>query len=111
MQLALSVKDMGYELAWQMILPYEKILYGERKFMAALMEMYPDKVFYPDANFTPTVDYGTVKGYQPRDAVWYNHFSTTQGILEKEMPGDPEFEIRPYILDVLKKGDFRTICR
>jgi hypothetical protein len=74
--------------------------------MAALMEMYPDKVFYPDANFTQRLSYGTVKGYQPRDAVWYNHFSTTQGILEKEMPGDPEFEIRPYILDVLKKGDF-----
>ena len=106
MQLALSVKDMGYELAWQMMPAYEKILYGERKFMAALMEMYPDKVFYPDANFTQRLSYGTVKGYQPRDAVWYNHFSTTQGILEKEMPGDPEFEIRPYILDVLKKGDF-----
>ena len=93
-----SVKDMGYELAWQMIPAYEKILYGERKFMAALMEMYPDKIFYPDANFTQRLSYGTIKGYQPRDAVWYNYFSTTQGVLEKETPGDPEFEIQPFIL-------------
>lgn len=106
MELALSVKDMGYELSSQMIPAYEKIMQGERKFMSALMEMNPDKEFYPDANFTQRLSYGTVRGYQPRDAVWYHYFSTTQGVLEKEIPGDPEFEVQPFILDILKMADF-----
>ncbi len=106
MELALSVKDMGYELSSQMIPAYEKIMQGERKFMSALMEMNPDKEFYPDANFTQRLSYGTVRGYQPRDAVWYHYFSTTQGVLEKEIPDDPEFEVQPFILDILKMADF-----
>ncbi|MCW1734493.1 S46 family peptidase [Anaerorudis cellulosivorans] len=106
MELALSVKDMGYELSSQMIPAYEKIMQGERKFMSALMEMNPDKEFYPDANFTQRLSYGTIKGYQPRDAVWYHYFSTTQGVLEKEIPDDPEFEVQPFILDILKMADF-----
>ncbi len=106
MELALSVKDMGYELSSQMIPAYEKIMQGERKFMSALMEMNPDKEFYPDANFTQRLSYGTIKGYQPRDAVWYHYFSTTQGVLEKSIPDDPEFEVQPFILDILKMGNF-----
>ncbi|MDD3787612.1 MAG: S46 family peptidase [Petrimonas sp.] len=106
MQLALSVKDMGYELSSQMMPNYEKILGSERHFMAALMEMNPDKTFYPDANFTQRLSYGTVKGYEPRDGVWYEYYTTTDGVLQKETPGDPEFEVQPYILDILEKGNF-----
>lgn len=106
MELALSVKDMGYELSSQMMSAYEQILGGERAFMAALMEMHPEKAYSPDANFTQRLSYGSVKGYEPRDGVWYKHFTTTQGVLEKEVEGDPEFEVQPYILDILRKGDF-----
>lgn len=106
MQLALSVKDMGYELSSQMMSDYEKILRGEREFMAALMEMNPDKAFSPDANFTQRLSYGSIKGYAPRDAVWYDYFSTTKGVMEKYKPGDPEFDLRPFVIEALKKGDF-----
>jgi hypothetical protein len=106
MQLALSVKDMGYELSSQMMSDYEKILRGEREFMAALMEMNPDKAFSPDANFTQRLSYGSIKGYAPRDAVWYDYFSTAKGVMEKYKPGDPEFDLRPFVIEALNKGDF-----
>jgi hypothetical protein len=106
MQLALSVKDMGYELSSQMMSDYEKILRGEREFMAALMEMNPDKAFSPDANFTQRLSYGSIKGYAPRDAVWYDYFSTAKGVMEKYKPGDPEFDLKPFVIEALNKGDF-----
>ncbi len=106
MELALSSADMGYELSGQMMPAYEKILKGEREFMAALMEMDKDKTFFPDANFTQRMSYGTVEGYQPRDAVWYDSFTTSEGILEKQKPGDPEFNVQQYILDEISSGDF-----
>ncbi len=106
MELALSATDMGYELSSHMIPAYEKILRGEREFMAALMEMEPDKTFYPDANFTQRMSYGKVEGYWPRDAVWYDYYTTTRGVMEKQEPGDPEFNVQGYILDSIRAGDF-----
>lgn len=106
MELALSTADMGYELSGQMMPYYEKMLRGEREFMAALMEMDADRTFYPDATFTQRMSYGTVGGYQPRDAVWYDYYTTSKGILEKQKPGDPEFNVQEYILDAIRSGDF-----
>jgi hypothetical protein len=74
--------------------------------MAALMEMNPDFAYSPDANFTQRLSYGTVQGYEPRDGMWYNYYTTTKGVLEKEIPGDPEFNVQPEILAELRKADF-----
>lgn len=79
---------------------------GERLFMEGMMQMEPNKAFYPDANFTQRLSYGSVGGYKPADAVDYSYYSTTQGVLEKEKPGDPEFNVQGYILNNIKKGDF-----
>jgi hypothetical protein len=106
MEFALSTLDMGYELAGQLTPYYENILKGEREFMAALMEMDSHKTFYPDANFTQRLSYGSVKSYRPSDAVFYNYFTTSKGILEKYKPGDPEFDIQDYIVNDLRSGDF-----
>ena len=106
MELALSTTDMGYELSGQMISSYEKVLSGERELMAALMEMDADRTFYPDANFTQRMSYGSVKGYAPRDAVWYDYYTTSKGIMEKQKPGDPEFDVQDYILDEIRSNDY-----
>lgn len=79
---------------------------GERLFMAGLMEMEPNKTFSPDANFTQRLSYGSVGGYKPADAVIYEHYSTSEGVLQKENAEDPEFAVQQYILDDLKKGEF-----
>lgn len=88
-------------------LPYnDQISKGNRLYMAGLMAMEPNKTFYPDANFTQRLSYGSVGGYKPADAVTYDYFSTSQGILDKQVPGDPEFNVQEYILNDLKSENF-----
>lgn len=85
---------------------YPQIDKGSRLFMAGLMEMEPNKAFYPDANFTQRLSYGSVGGYKPADAVTYDYYSTSQGVLNKQVPNDPEFGVQQYILDDLASKDF-----
>ncbi len=71
----------------------------DRLYMKAQMEFAQDKVLWPDANFTLRVAYGEVGGYEPRDAVYYTHYTTLEGIMEKDNP-----EIYDYdVPDKLKK--------
>jgi hypothetical protein len=59
---------------------------------------------YPDANMTMRLSYGAVRGYNPRDGVEYNFFTTAKGVLEKsrEYAGNPEFYIQPGLAALLK---------
>lgn len=77
-----------------------------RKYMAALKEMEAGKPMYPDANSTMRCTYGTVIDYFPLDGVHYRHFTTAQGILEKEIPGDPEFDVDPKLKELIMNKDF-----
>ncbi|MEO5500020.1 MAG: S46 family peptidase, partial [Ginsengibacter sp.] len=79
-----------------------------RLYLKGIMEMNPGAVkkMYPDANFSMRVSYGNVKSYNPRDAVHYNYFTTSKGILEKYKPGDYEFDLPSKEIDLLKKRDF-----
>lgn len=85
---------------------YPLVERGERLFMAGLMGMEPNKTFSPDANFTQRLSYGSIGGYKPADAVQYDYYTTSQGILDKYIPNDPEFDIQQYIREDLEKGDF-----
>ncbi len=73
---------------------------AKRKLMAGLQEMNPAEKFYPDANSTMRVTYGSVKGYSPGDAVEYAMQTTLKGVMEKEDPTNEEF-IVPAKLKVL----------
>ena len=84
----------------------DKIIQGERLYLAGLMEMYPEKTFYSDANFTMRMSYGSIGGYRPYDAAWYTYFTTEKGILEKQDPTSDEFAVQPEILDLTKERDF-----
>ncbi|MFO7722107.1 MAG: S46 family peptidase [Bacteroidales bacterium] len=79
---------------------------NKRLFMAALTEMENDKVFYPNANFTMRLTYGTVKGYSPADAVEYLYLTTMDGIMEKEDPDNWEFVVPEKLKNLYKAKDF-----
>lgn len=81
---------------------------NERLLTAAIMEMYADNNFYPDANSTMRLSLGVVGGYSPRDAVDFSYYTTTKGIFEKvrEYKGDSDFEVQPDLLALLAKKDF-----
>ena len=77
-----------------------------RIYLAALREMEKDTPSYPDANSTMRMSYGKVIDYYPSDGVHYLYYTTEQGILEKEKPGDPEFDIPTSLRDLLLAKDF-----
>lgn len=79
---------------------------GRRLWMAALMEMMPDKTQYPDANSTMRLTYGSVLDYDPRDAVTYKYYTTLKGVVEKYKPGDYEFDAPQRLLDLYDRKEF-----
>jgi len=50
---------------------------------------YAGKPVAPDANGTLRVSFAHVKGYSPRDGVYYQPFTTLRGVLEKHTGKDP----------------------
>jgi hypothetical protein len=79
---------------------------ANRLFIDGLMEMKPDKKFYPDANFTMRLTYGTVEDYYPADAVRYDYFTTLSGVMEKEDPNNWEFVVPEKLKKLYKNKDF-----
>lgn len=86
----------------------EQIERGERMFNAAMRRMYADRNFYPDANSTMRLSFGTVGGYTPFDGAAYDYYTTVKGIFEKvkEHEGEIDFAVQPELLRLLSSGDF-----
>ncbi len=78
----------------------------DRLFIAGLREMKPDKVFYPDANSTMRMTYGTVQDYIAADAVFYDYYTTLAGVMEKEDPSNDEFFVEEDLKMLFEKKDF-----
>jgi Peptidase S46 len=79
----------------------------QRQYMAALMTVFSkEKRFFPDANSTLRVTYGQAEGYQPRDGVTYQHYTYLDGVIEKYVPGDYEFDVPQKLRDLFEKRDF-----
>jgi hypothetical protein len=79
---------------------------GKRLWVAALMEMVPEKTQYPDANSTMRLSYGSVQDYDPRDAVTYKYYTTLQGVVDKFKPGDFEFDLPQRLIDLNNKKEY-----
>lgn len=78
----------------------------QRNYMAAQMEVFKEKRFFPDANSTLRVTYGAVRGYEPRDAVRYQAHTDLDGVMEKYIPGDYEFDVPQKLVTLWKNKDF-----
>ncbi len=79
---------------------------GNRLYIAGLMEMNPDMKFYPDANSTMRITYGTVQDYYPRDAVRYDYLTTLDGVMEKEVPENFEFKVPEKLKELYRNKDY-----
>jgi len=84
----------------------EKISKGDRLFVRGLMEMQPDKAWAPNANSTIRLTYGKVGSYKPRDAVFYDYYTTLTGVIEKEGPKGGEFEVPDRLKELYAQQDF-----
>ena len=63
------------------------------KYLKSLMESYPERSFFSDANSTMRLTYGKVEGSKPRDGMSYDWFTTIDGIIDKYNTGEPDFKI------------------
>jgi len=79
---------------------------GSRLFLKGLVEMYPNRDFYSDANSTMRMNYGVVGDYVPKDAVLYTHYTTLKGVMEKEDPDNFEFEVSERLKELYAAKDF-----
>ena len=77
-----------------------------RIYMKAQMEVFKEKTFYPDANSTLRVTYGQVQGYEPRNGVKYDHMTYLEGVMEKYVPGDYEFDLHPKLISLYQNKDY-----
>lgn len=101
-----SIYKMGGELSKGNSQFDASLTTGKRLWIAALMEMVPEKTLYPDANSTMRLSYGTVQDYDPRDAVTYKYFTTMKGVVEKYKPGDYEFDLPKRLLELYNKKEY-----
>ena len=79
---------------------------AERLYIIGLREMNSVGRFYPDANSTMRLTYGTVSGYYPADAVYYNFQTTMEGVMEKEDPTNHEFVLSEKLGTLYEKKDY-----
>ena len=83
----------------------------DRLWMAGLMEMQPDKTFYPDANSTLRIAYGKVAGYTPGDAVYYKHYTTLEGIMEKNNPAIYDYDVPQKLKELYESKDYGSYAQ
>ena len=103
----LSGKIMGYLFSvYPMIMAFEEGTAATRAYTAGLMEYNQGKPLYPDANFTMRLTYGKVLPYEPKDGIKYQYFTTLEGVMEKEKPGDMEFDVPARLKQLYEARDY-----
>ncbi|NDP21746.1 MAG: S46 family peptidase [Paludibacter sp.] len=78
----------------------------QRTYMKAQLELNKDARIFPDANSTLRVTYGKVKGYAPKDATLYTPVTYLDGVMEKYIPGDYEFDVPAKLIDLYKTKNY-----
>ena len=97
----------SYNPHQQALIEYaEQFAQGKKDYIAGTLEMREGEAIYPDANFTMRLTYGTVLPYYPRDAVFYNYYTTLKGVMEKEDPSDWEFVVPDKLKELYEAKDY-----
>lgn len=81
-----------------------------RLFIDGMRKTYPDRIFYPDANFTMRLSTGKIIGLpenpkRPSDAPG-NFYTTLEGGMQKHVPGDEEFEQPTPLIKLYNLKDY-----
>ena len=77
-----------------------------KAYMTAQMGFEKERLFYPDANSTLRVAYGSVQGYFSRDAVYHRHYTTLKGIIEKDNPEIYDYDVPEKLRQLYRDRDF-----
>ena len=77
-----------------------------RSYLKSLIDTYPEKTFFADANSTLRLTYGKVEGSLPRDGITYNWFTTIDGVVEKFNAGESDYKIPKRLLELYKQKNY-----
>lgn len=112
-------KDPAYKIAASLYNHYRTVIYGkywgledeldavDRTYLKAMMEVLPDyRNYYPDANSTLRLTYGQVQGVSPLDAISYEPVTYLEGMMEKYIPGDYEFDLPEKLIELYENKDY-----
>ncbi|MFI3286219.1 MAG: S46 family peptidase [Rikenellaceae bacterium] len=75
-------------------------------YLKALREFDLERSFFPDANLTLRVAYGTVGGYIYRDGEYHKHLTTIDGIIAKDNPDIYDYDIPQSLRDLYATADY-----
>ena len=75
-------------------------------YMRGQMAHQTERTFYPDANLTLRVAYGSVAGYEAADGVYHLPYTTIDGIIEKDNPEIYDYDIPQSLRDIYASKDY-----
>ncbi|MBP3332130.1 MAG: S46 family peptidase [Tidjanibacter sp.] len=115
-------KDLSQDPAYLLGSAFTEILRGEIQerylalnnqitdlyhvYMQGQMAFEPDRIFFPDANSTLRVAYGKVQGYEGDDAITYRHFTTLEGVMEKDSPEIYDYDVPERLREIYRTKDY-----
>ena len=106
----LLVKELANKYSKEVAPKYDEINLTitalQRTYMKAQLELNTESRIFPDANSTLRVTYGKVKGYEPKDATVYTPITYLDGVMEKYIPGDYEFDVPKKLVDLYNAKDY-----
>jgi hypothetical protein len=77
-----------------------------KQYVSAMMEYFPDKKYWPDANSTLRLSYGKAEGSKPRDGMIYNYYTTMAGVIEKNNTRNEDFAVSSKFKELHQKRDY-----
>ncbi len=101
-----SILKKYREVAAKVSAGSDELQKGKRLFVDGIMQINKKQNLAPDANSTIRITYGNVGGYTPKDGVYYNHYTTLKGVMEKEDPTSHEFAVPAKLKELYNAKDF-----
>ena len=86
----------------------DKFQAATRQYIAGVLEMNPNGKYYPDANSTLRLTYGTIRALpkDKRNDAKINNYTTLQGTIAKYKAGDEEFDLPKRLMELNENKDF-----
>ena len=110
-----KIKDPFIQLAIDLYPTYQELKETRRTRRGTLDQLYARFIdvkkeflgtdFVPDANGTLRLTYGHIRGYRPRDAVYYHPITSVNGVVEKTT-GEEPFDPPQHLIDLIESQDF-----
>ena len=107
-QLSSALLDKYRERTPEIELLDDKFQSAYRKYIAGTLEANPNGKYYPDANSTLRLTYGTIRALpkDPNNDAKINNYTTLKGTIAKYQPGDEEFDLPQRLIDLYEAKDY-----